>query len=151
MNATQPHLDRAMLVLALCGAGISAYLTATHWAEQPVICAGLGSCAAVQSSAYARVAGAPVAVLGLGLYGAISVLLLASARLWWASIAVFGLALSGALYSGYLTWVELAVLEALCLWCVASAVVITTLAALSLWATVRTPVYVARPNKRRAA
>jgi hypothetical protein len=54
-------------------------------------------------------------------------------------LAVFGLALSGVLYSGYLTWVELVVLAAICLWCVASAVVITVITLLAAAMTLAAP------------
>ena len=36
--------------------------------------------------------------------------------------ATFGLALAGTIFAGYLTYVELFVLEAICQWCVVSAV-----------------------------
>jgi uncharacterized membrane protein len=123
-------LKRAVLVLAVAGMFISGYLLVTRWTERPVVCAGLGSCAAVQSSAYARLAGVPVALLGLGMYGALAALALRADRPW-AALALFGLALAGALYSAYLTWVELALLQSVCLWCVASAVTVTAIAALA--------------------
>lgn len=118
-------------LLAVAGAGVSGYLTYTHWADTPVICGGRASCATVQSSEYASVAGIPVALLGLFFYATIAVLAVAVARHPAALAAIFGLALSGVLYSAYLTWVEIAVLEAICLWCVASAVVVSLIAAVS--------------------
>ena len=123
-------LRRAVLVLAVAGIVISGYLLVTHWTDRPVVCAGLGSCAAVQSSAYARLGGVPVALLGLGMYGALAGLALWADRSW-AALALFGLALAGALYSAYLTWVELALLQSVCLWCAASAVTIFAVAALA--------------------
>ncbi|MGH2586541.1 MAG: vitamin K epoxide reductase family protein [Dehalococcoidia bacterium] len=128
MTAAQTRVTRwGIVALALTGAGIGGYLTLTHWAEEPVICGGLGSCATVRSSEYAEVGGVPVALLGLLLYLAIGVLAGVAGGRSWGMLAVFGLALSGVLYSGYLTWVELFVLEAICLWCVASAVVIAAI------------------------
>jgi uncharacterized membrane protein len=58
----------SFVALAMAGAGIGGFLTVIHWADKPVICGGLGSCATVQSSAYAAIAGVPVALLGLLLY-----------------------------------------------------------------------------------
>lgn len=127
MSAVQSSLLwRAVAVLAAAGALISGYLTYTHYAHQPVVCAGLGSCATVQSSEYAELVGVPVALLGLGMYIVIGVLALLAHRPEWPALAAFGIALCGTLYSGYLTWIELAVLDAICLWCVASAAVIAT-------------------------
>jgi uncharacterized membrane protein len=48
-----------------------------------------------------------------------------------AALVAFGFSLTGTIYSAYLTWVELAVLDAICLWCVASALVVTAIAALA--------------------
>jgi uncharacterized membrane protein len=127
----QTLLWRGVLALAVAGVGISGYLTYTHFAHKPVICAGLGSCATVQASEYATVAGVPVALFGLVSFLAIGVLAVLAVSRPWAALAVFGLALSGVLYSAYLTWVELAVLDAVCLWCAASAVVITAIAVVS--------------------
>jgi uncharacterized membrane protein len=118
----------SVAALALAGAGISAYLTFTHWAEEPIVCAGLGSCATVQSSEYAEIGGVPVALIGLLSYLAIAGLALVASGRSSAQLGAFGLALAGVLYSGYLTWVEIAILEAVCLWCAASAVVVVLIA-----------------------
>ena len=42
----------------------------------------------------------------------------------WLPIAYWGLALAGAGYAAYLTYVELWVLHAICVWCVTSAVLL---------------------------
>jgi len=128
MTASRVQAIRwAIAALAATGAAVGGYLTFIHWAEEPVICGGLGSCATVQSSEYAEVAGVPVALLGLLLYLAIVALVVVAGSRSWGMLAVFGLALSGVLYSGYLTWVELFVLDAICLWCVSSALVIAAI------------------------
>ena len=118
-----------LLVLAVVGLGVSSYLSYTHWAHASVACGGLGSCNAVNNSKYAEVAGIPVAFLGALSY----VALIASALAWlwwrpsglaWPVMFFWGLSLVGALYSAYLTYVELFVLEAVCVYCVASASII---------------------------
>ena len=43
----------------------------------------------------------------------------------------FALAISGVLFSAYLTYVELFVIDAICIWCVASAMLITVIALLA--------------------
>ncbi|MGD9894604.1 MAG: vitamin K epoxide reductase family protein [Dehalococcoidia bacterium] len=117
--------------LAAAGAAISGYLTYVHAAGQPVICGGQGSCAAVQSSEYASVGGVPVALAGFGLYLTVAALAFGVPGRPIVLLAVFGLSLGGALYSAYLTWVEVAVLGAICYWCVASAIVVGLLAIVS--------------------
>jgi uncharacterized membrane protein len=124
-------LWRGVLALTAVGIGVGAYLTATHYSDNPVLCAGLGSCAVVQASEYAKVGGVPVALLGLLLYLAIGAAALFAPRRPEAALTVFGLALMGTLYSAYLTYVEVAILGAVCLWCVASAVAIVGILALS--------------------
>lgn len=110
--------------LALAGVGVAAYLSYAHYDDTVLVC-GVGDCSAVQASRYAEVAGVPVALLGLGLYGAV----LALGLLRWrrpavaeaTTVAAFALALAGALYAAYLTYLELAVIDAICQWCVVSA------------------------------
>ncbi len=85
----------------------------------------------MQSSQYSEVAGVPVALLGLGMYAALLVLIgvrrFASAPPSLAVAWTFALALSGTLYSAYLTYLELFVIEAICAWCVASAAIVTAM------------------------
>ncbi len=126
--------------LALVGVGISAYLTATHYGHKTIACAGVGQCDYVNSSEYARIAGLPVSVLGLLLYGVLLVAALAwlvRPRSETAPVLYWGVALSGAGYAAYLTYVELGVLHAICVWCVASAMVLATSLALSTAALLR--------------
>jgi uncharacterized membrane protein len=124
-------LRRVTAVLALVGIGISGYLTWVHYAGlDPVCVGGGGGCERVQSSRWAELAGIPVAVLGLGGYVAI----LASLALPedpGALVAAF-LSLVGFGFSGWLTYVEIAKIDAICQWCVASAVIMTALALVSV-------------------
>lgn len=144
----------AILVLALVGLGISGYLTAVHYADRPVYCAGLSSCETVNTSEYAELGGIPIALLGLGTYAVIAALVFLSSRWAWGLPALLFMALTGALYSAYLTWVELVVIDAICAWCVASAVVITLIAALATITVLRSPLLLdttrAQPAGQRA-
>jgi uncharacterized membrane protein len=115
----------AAFAVALAGLGIAAYLTVVHYAGGTPACAISHGCATVQQSDYAELAGVPVALLGVGGYVAILASLIADAR----SAAAL-LALAGAGFSGWLTYVEVAKLQAICSWCVASAVCMTLLAGL---------------------
>ena len=71
----------------------------------------------------------PVALLGLLGYAAVLVTLLRDDETARAATAL--LALSGAGFSLYLTYVEVFTLEAICIWCVGSAVCMVVLAVLS--------------------
>ena len=86
-------------------------------------------------SSYAELLGIPVALLGVLTYLA----LLGTAMLIWrrlyedlASLVQFFLAAIGVAFSGYLTYIELFVLRAICPWCVLSAILITLIAGLSV-------------------
>lgn len=112
---------RALLgAVSVVGIALSLYLTWTYAiGSSPACLGGSGGCETVQSSPYSRLLGIPVAALGLGGYAAL--LLSAALRGVVGILSGLFLALLGALYSGYLTWLEVFVIEALCQWCLASA------------------------------
>jgi uncharacterized membrane protein len=129
---SERRLRAAVAVLALLGVAVAGYLTYVHYAELEPICAGGGGgCERVQNSSYAELAGIPVALLGLIGYA----LILAS--LWvpddLGRAAGVLLALVGFGFSVYLTWVELFEIDAICQWCVVSAVLMTGLALSTCW------------------
>ena len=137
LRASLPWL--ALALLSLPGMGASAYLTYSHYADEATVCAGVGSCELVQTSEYSLVAGVPVALMGLAYF--VAVALLASARLLrvslaldWATPAAFTMAIGGTAFVGYLTAVELFVLEAICPWCVSVAVMTVISLGLIIWA-----------------
>jgi uncharacterized membrane protein len=128
---------RAVIVLSVIGVGIAGYLTWVHYAGLHVVClAGGGGCEKVQSSDYAKLAGVPVALLGLLGYVGILVSVLAlpdeTGRLASAFLALVGFG-----FSMYLTWAELFRIHAICQWCVASATIMTVLMVLTLVRVVR--------------
>jgi len=127
----------ALIALSAAGLAVSAYLSAAHFGGPPLTCGGIGGCDTVNSSRYAYFAGLPVALLGAFLY----VTLMALAAAWvirgWDErlmTAFWGLALAGALYALYLTYVELAIIDAVCVWCVTSALIVSACLGLSSWA-----------------
>ncbi len=142
--------------LAVCGIGVSAYLLYTRWSGTQLYCTGLHSCTTVQSSPYADVAGVPVALLGLLFYCAALGGVVLSARsiepgAW--LVGTFALALSAMLYSAYLTYLELRVINAVCVWCVVSAGLVAAIVAallLALLAEAGTPAETVGIGSRRA-
>ena len=118
-------------VLTVAGMGIAAYLTFVHYADQPIVCSSIGDCELVNSSTYASLAGLPVALLGAGAYASM-LLLIAGAWLRRSPemlLAAWGVALASFGFSMYLTYIELRVLYAICVYCVASASIVTALLA----------------------
>ena len=117
-------------MLAMAGMGVAAFLTYSHYANQPIACAGLHGCQAVENSEYSKLVGIPVAVLGM-LFCA-GLLALVVARLVrlplteeWASVAAFSMTLTGVAFAAYLTYIELFVVEDVCIWCASFATIIT--------------------------
>ena len=68
-GARRDPLLTAIIVLSVIGIGVAGYLVYIHYAKISPICLGghhgQSSCETVQSSVYAKLAGVPVAVLGL--------------------------------------------------------------------------------------
>ena len=120
------------VILALAGLGIAlaGYLTYVHYADlHPFCVSGSGGCEKVQSSGPSKLAGIPVALLGLVGYTTIFLTSLGRSE---ATRTVAALtALAGFGFSAYLTYEELFVIDAICQWCVASAILMTALAALT--------------------
>jgi len=120
----------ASAAVALAGLGIAGYLTAVHYAGGTPACAIAHGCATVQQSRYAELAGVPVALLGLLGYAGVLASLARDGE--GARTVTAFLSLAGFGFSGWLTYVEVARLDAICSWCVASAVCMTLLAVLSV-------------------
>jgi len=110
------------LLVTLAGIGIAGYLTWAHFADQSVVCVQGGGCEKVQESPYAEIAGIPVATLGLASYATILVLLLWDAPV--ARLSAATLALIGLFFSAYLVVVQLFVIDAVCIWCMANDLVV---------------------------
>ena len=120
----------ASIVVAVIGLGIATYLTVVHYAGEAPVCAIAHGCATVQKSDYAKLAGIPVAVLGvIGYLGILAALIRddENSRTAAAFLSIVGLG-----FSGWLTYVEVGKLDAICIWCVGSAICMTILAALTV-------------------
>ncbi len=120
-----------MIGLSLIGLLDSTYLTYIKLAHRVAACAGIGDCETVNASVYSEIHGIPIALLGAGAYLVLLFLLIMEPRgeIWAALSAygVFGITLTGVIYSAYLTYIEVAVLHAVCPFCVLSAVVMVLL------------------------
>jgi uncharacterized membrane protein len=115
--------------LAAVGAATAGYLLYVRFAGGTLACA-TGGCDTVQHSSYAELLGVPVPALGLA--GFLGLLAAALKRGEWARLTQATLALAGFFFGGYLLFVQVAVIDAICQWCVASDLLTTAIAALSL-------------------
>jgi uncharacterized membrane protein len=117
------------IVVAVAGLAIATYLTVVHYTGAQPVCAIAHGCATVQRSTYSKLAGVPVALLGLLGYAALLAALRFDGEL--ARVAAAFVAFVGFGFSLWLTYVEVERLHAICIWCVASAVCMTLLAGLT--------------------
>ena len=137
-------------VFAVIGLGVAGYLAYIEITHVEAACGPVGDCNAVQSSPYAQIFGIPIALLGIINYLGVLVL--------WAVyrftgqpltnlslLALLALTFLGTLFSVYLTLVEIFVINAVCIWCISSAI-ITTLIMLFVALLLR-----AMPQTQRAA
>jgi uncharacterized membrane protein len=101
------------------------------------VCAISHGCETVQHSHYAKLAGAPVAVIGLAGYVVVLALLILDGSA--ARLAAAGATMVGFGFSAYLTYLELFKIHAICQWCVGSAVIMTLLLLLAVARAAREP------------
>lgn len=120
------RLRAAAIALSVVGLGIAGYLTYVHYAGVSPVCEIAHGCERVQTSQWSKVAGVPVALLGLLGYAAILGATLRPGET--ALTAAAGTALVGAGFSVYLTYREVFTIHAICIWCVASAILMVALA-----------------------
>lgn len=123
---------QGIAILALAGFFISTYLWLWKIGRLGTLQCGTGGCERVQTSVYADFLGIPVAFYGVVGYAALLTVSLAGlhGRLLASptpTLVLFALASAGLLFTGYLTYVEAAVIGAWCRWCLASAAVIVAI------------------------
>lgn len=140
MHDLRPNLRPWLWASAvLCGLGIvvSGYLASKRLTGGSLACSRWAQCDVVNSSIYAKFLGIPVSFIGLAAY--LLLLALTLAALWTAGrtqrqmlLLSLLFSIGGVGFSVYLTYIEIYVIEALCSWCVASAIIITLLAVLGV-------------------
>lgn len=124
------------IVLGILGVLDSIYLAWVKLTGSYATCGPIGNCEAVNSSRYAEIAGVPIALIGILGYLAILAVVLLEVRhpefKEGLRLAFFGFTLTGTIYSAYLTYVEIAILNAICPYCVLSAVLMLLLFSISI-------------------
>lgn len=126
MTARMPRLALALAVVGLVGIAISVYLTWTKMSGVLPVCGPGGGCEVVEASEYSSVG--PVPLAAFGILDSLAMVVLA---LWWgragdrrAAYAAYALGLAGVLIEAYLVYLELFVIHAICVWCVAYGVTV---------------------------
>jgi len=115
--------------LALAGIFISIYLTLYKLGVIGELSCAIGSCETVNTSRWSVFFGLPVAAWGLFFYLDVFVVAVLGTTPRFdnkpiISIVLVAEAAIGVLFSAWLTYLELAVIHAICIWCVTSAVIV---------------------------
>ena len=136
-------LFRASVALVIIGVLVSIYMTVYKISGNEGMCLGSGDCSTVNASRFSEVNGIPVAVIGIVGYLAILGVHLFENRSPFmrknATLLIFGMALTGFIFTVWLVYIEIAVLKALCPFCVTSQVAMTLIFIIAVMRLVRTP------------
>ena len=124
--------DWVIPVFIVLGIGVAGYLSYIETYSVTAICGPVGDCNSVQQSQYAKLLNfLPVGVFGL--FGYIALLTAWLVRHFQpgltnkVALALWGMAFFAVIFSLYLTYIELFVIKAVCIWCITSAVITTLL------------------------
>jgi len=118
-SARRPYAA-LMVAFAVVGIIAAGYLTWVKLAGGVPVCGPIRGCETVQESSYSELFGVPIAVFGLGM----SSVILVAAIGWWRSgdrrllYVPYALGLLGLFTVAYLTFLEIFVIHAICVWCV---------------------------------
>jgi len=136
---------QTIAVLALLGWFVALYLWLHALGVGGELKCGTGGCDTVQTSRWAEFLGVPVAFYGVVGYAAILAVALMGLQPAWLerrgpTVLLAALATGGVLFSGWLTYLEVFIIQAICRWCVTSAAIMTVLwgVAVHEWAVGRT-------------
>jgi uncharacterized membrane protein len=132
MNNSTKLLRTIYLIAGIIGFLTAVYLTVLKLTDNRQMCLqGVGDCWSVNISRYSEIMGVPISILGGTAYLVLIILYwLETNTGFWAENAVyamFGMTLAGTLYSVYLTYIEIAVIKAICPFCVVSAIAMLVL------------------------
>jgi uncharacterized membrane protein len=116
--------------LALAGIFISLYLTLYKIGVIGELSCSIGSCETVNTSKWSSFLGLPVAAWGLLFYVDVFAVALVGTLPRFENEPLISVVLAaeaavGVLFSAWLTYLELGVIHAICIWCVTSAAVVT--------------------------
>jgi len=126
VNRERTVLGAVLTTLAIVAVVTSGYLTWVKLAGIIPECGPVKGCETVEASPYSEMFGIPVALPGL----LMSLAILVSVVAWWWSgdrrllYAPYALGILGLFVVGYLTYLELFVIHAICIWCVTFAIAI---------------------------
>ncbi len=134
-------LYRISILLSILGLAVSIYMTIYKITSNDALCLGSGDCSTVNASRFSEIYGIPVATIGITGYFAILLTHYFEQRDKFfkqnGPMAIFGMSLTGFLFTVYLIYVEIAIIKAICPFCVASQTFMTIIFVISIIRLVR--------------
>jgi len=135
---------QAIALLALLGFFVALYLWLHQIGVGGELKCGTGGCDTVQASRWSHQLGIPVAFYGVAGYAVILAVAIAGLQPSWLerrgpTFLLAALATGGVLFSVWLTYLELFVINAICRWCVTSAVIMALIWITATFAVFRRP------------
>ena len=137
MRLRRVHPALILAALDIFGLAVASYLSIVELGGGVPVCGPIKGCDTVANSAYSRIGGVPVAVFGVGL----SLILLVAALAWWKTgdrrllATHYGFSLVGVTFELYFTYLQVFVIDAICVWCASYGIslVLRFLIALVVW------------------
>lgn len=130
-------VKKLIIIFATLGFIDAAYLLIIKLTSSKALCVpGLGDCWSVNNSTYSEWNGIPISVFGMLAYLSILFLVVYGPKMdflrHFEHIFALGIGLAGFIFSIYLTYLQIAVIKAICPFCVISAITMTTVFVLVL-------------------
>lgn len=137
------RLRQIVIALAIIGLLVSIYMTIYSITANDNMCIGSKDCSIVNASRYSKINGIPVALIGVVGYAAIIGIHWLERRNDFfeanGSMILFGISLIGFLFTLWLVYVEIALIKALCPFCIASQIAMALIFILSVVRVARQP------------
>lgn len=136
-------LYRASIALVVVGLLVSIYMTIYKVTSNNAMCLGSGDCSTVNASKYSEVNNIPVAVFGvIGYLAILAVHYFENRDRFFkqnSTLMIFGMALTGFIFTVWLIYVEVALLKAICPFCVTSQAAMTIIFIIAVMRLIRQP------------
>ncbi len=136
-------LYRSSAVLVVVGLLVSIYMTIYKLTANDSMCLGSGDCSTVNASRYSEVNGIPVGVIGaIGYLAILAVHYFEKRNSFFkqnGTLLIFGMALTGFLFTIWLIYVEIALLKAICPFCVTSQAAMTIIFIIAVMRLIKQP------------
>lgn len=130
-------IKKIIAIIASLGFIDATYLSIIKFTNNASLCMpGIGDCWTVNNSRFSEWNGIPISMFGIAAYFTIGIILFLESKSKffeeYGPIFVLGVSLAGTLFSIYLTYLQIAVIKAICPFCIVSAITMTTVFILSI-------------------